>query len=90
MNAVPEHTAGGVNVELNAGTGFTVTVTFCVLVQSPIFKVNVYVTVIGSVVLLVRVSLTVSEEPLPVAGTIPAIAARAQLNVIPVVALVAV
>jgi hypothetical protein len=46
--------------------------------------------VIGSVVLLVRVSLMVAEDPLPVFGVMPATAARVQLKVVPVVALVAV
>ena len=90
MNAVPEHTAFGVNVELNIGAGFIATVTFCVLVQPFAVKVNTYVTVTGFVVLLARVSLIVAEDPLPVFGVIPVTAARAQLNVVPVVALVAV
>ena len=82
--------AGSVSVEFNIGDGFIVTVTFCVLVQPFAVKVNTYVTVTGPVVLLIRVSLTVASEPLPVAGVIPAIAARVQPNAVPDVALVAV
>jgi hypothetical protein len=46
--------------------------------------------VIGLVVLLVKLSLIVAEEPLPVFGAMPAMAARVQLKVVPAVALVAV
>ena len=90
MSAVPEHTAVGVSVELNTGVGFTVTVTFCVLVQPPAVNVNAYVTVTGAVVPLVRFSLIVAVDPLLVAGVIPATAARDQSKVTPAVSLVAV
>ena len=82
--------AGGVRVELNTGVGFTVTVTSCVLVQPPAVKENTYVTVTGSVVLLIRVSSTIASEPLPVAGVMPVTAVRDQLKAVPAVALVAV
>ena len=82
--------AGGVSVELNVGVGSIVTVTFCVLVQPFAVKANTYVTVTGSVALLVSVSLTVAFEPVPVSGVMPVTAARDQPNVVPAVALVAV
>jgi hypothetical protein len=61
-----------------------------VLVQPVDDKVNTYVTVTGTAVLLVRVSLTVAEEPLLAASVMPVTAARVQLKEIPAVALVAV
>ena len=45
---------------------------------------------IGSAVVLVRVSLTVAEDPLLASSVMPATAARVQLKVVPAVALVAV
>jgi hypothetical protein len=40
VNVVPEQMADGVRVELNAGVGLTVTVTFWVLLQPPADRVN--------------------------------------------------
>jgi hypothetical protein len=90
VNVVPEQMAEGVSVELNTGVGLITIVTFCVLLQPPAERVNAYVTVIGLSVLLVRVSLMVAEEPLPVLGVMPGTAARVQLKFVPAVSLVAV
>jgi hypothetical protein len=50
--------------------------------------VNTYVTFTGDAVVLVSVSLTAATTPLLAPCDIPATAARVQLNVAPVVALV--
>ena len=68
----------------------TVTVTSCVLIQPPADKVKAYVTVTGSVVVLVRLSAIVADAPLPAVSVMPATDARVQLKEIPSVLLVAV
>ena len=49
---------------LNTGFGFTVTTTFCVLLQPLEVVVITYVTFTGVVVVLVNVSLIVATAPL--------------------------
>ena len=76
---------------LKAGVGFTVTTTFCdPLLQPLAVVVNTYVTLIGNEVVLVKVSLITPVTPLDALSLMPATNALLQLNVAPVVALVAV
>src|SRR5206468_3822829 len=71
------------------GAPCTVTTRFCVFVHPFAVNVYVYVTFIEEVVRLTRVSLIL---PCPLASVLmsPVTAARVQLNVVPVVALVGV
>jgi hypothetical protein len=102
---MPSVTLTGVNEKLDplhiavtvlfakAGLGLTFTVTLCVFVpfeQPTAINVNMYVTFTGDAVVFVNVSLIVADEPLLAGWLMPVIAARVQLNVVPVVALVAV
>jgi hypothetical protein len=87
VNVLPEHIATGVKPEFNVGVGLTLTVTSCGFEQPFAVSVNTYFTSIGSAVVLVNVSLMFAELPLPVAGLIPVIAERVQLNTVPDVAL---
>ena len=73
--------------------GLTVTFTACDVAepgQSLGEIVNRYLTVIGSVVVLIRVSLTLALLPLPAPLLIPATTGRVQEKVVPLVMVVAV
>jgi hypothetical protein len=69
------HIAAGVKLLVNSGFGFTITVTSCVLLQPFAVNVNLYTTLIGLAVVLIKVSVTDAELPLPNALLIPVIAA---------------
>jgi hypothetical protein len=75
----------------NTGIGLTVTTTFSTLLQPPALVVTAYVTLISAVELLLNTSLIGLPTPLPADPPLMSvIAARVQLNVAPVVALVGV
>ena len=76
---------------VSSGVGFTDTTTFCPgeLLQRFAVVIYTYVTMIGAVVVLVKVSLTLAV-PLEAASAIPTTKALLQANVAPVVALVAI
>ena len=67
--------AGGVNVLVNTGVGFTVTTTFCIVLHPLAVVVYTYVTFTGKAVVLVSVSLTLATTPLLAPCDIPATAA---------------
>ena len=75
---------------LNVGVGLTVTVTLCGVLLQPLAVVTYeYVTTIGSVVVLVKVSLTPATPVVPVCE-IPTTVALVQAKVATDVALVGV
>ena len=80
--------AAGVSVLVSVAVGYIVTVTFCVLEQPFAVNVNTYVAV--RVVVPVFTSVSLILALLPLAEPFVPTAARVQLNVVPVVALVAV
>ena len=80
MNVEPEQIAVGVKVLVNAGVGFTTTVTLFVAEQLFAAIVYTYVTVIGAFVVLVNTSL-MPFVPVVAASVIPTTVARDQANV---------
>ena len=90
VKVVPLQMAGGVSVLLSTGTGFTVTTTFCVLLQPAAVVMYTYVTTMGAVVTFVSVSLIPGTRPLDGPSRIPPTAARVQEKDEPPVELVAV
>ena len=85
------HIAGGVNVLVSTGVGFTVTTTLNVvaLVHPFALTVYTYVTLTGAAVVLSNASFGLAL-PLPTKLEMPATAALAHANVAPVVELVGV
>ena len=81
---------GGIGKLLITGVGFTLAVTFATFEQPFAVNVILYMTSIGFDVLFTNVSVIPAPVPLPLAGVIPATAARVQLNVVPPILLVAV
>ena len=82
--------AAGVRVVERVGVGFTVTVTFWVLLHPLADRVYSYITLIGASVVLVSVSFGLPVPDVGPAGVIPATVALVQLKEVPGVALVGV